>query len=204
MRRCSKYFLVAARRMTLAGIAAAAVMAALPCPAPAQLAVQCVNCSTTWTQLLAYGKEVQQLATQVQSYATQLQQYANMVTNTVALPQEIWANVQSDIMQVRNLSNVASLLSGNTGSIVTRLQSASSYVNQLASLGNIGGQLTTWQQTIGNSVNTLGKTLGLQITQEQSDAALLAALQQHSQCGRADASHPGRQRTRPRNGDAAA
>jgi P-type conjugative transfer protein TrbJ len=178
---CSKGFLVVARRLTLAGIAAAAVMAALPCPAPAQLAVQCVNCSTTWTQLLAYGKEVQQLATQVQSYATQLQQYANMVTNTVALPQEIWGNVQSDIMQVRNLSNAASLLSGNTGSIVTRLQSASAYANQVTSLGNISGQLTTWQQTIGNSVNTLGKALGLQSTQEQSDAALLAALQQHSQ-----------------------
>lgn len=169
------------RVFRLAGIAAATLITALPYPARAQLAVQCVNCSTVWNQLLSYGKEVQQLATQLQSYTTQLQQYANMVTNTVALPQEIWGSVQSDIMQVRNLSNVASLLSGDAGSIVTRLQSASAYANQVTSLGNIPQQFTAWQQTIGNSVNTLGKTLGLQNTQEQNDAAVLAALQQHSQ-----------------------
>jgi P-type conjugative transfer protein TrbJ len=64
---------------------------------------------------------------------------------------------------------------------VTPLQSASAYTSQLANLGNIAGQLTTWQQTIGNSVNTLGKTLGLQQSQQTSDAALLASLEQHSQ-----------------------
>ena len=68
---------------------------AIPQPARAQWAVTCVNCSTTWTQLLQYAKEAQSLATQLQQYQTQLQQYANMVTNTVALPQEIWGTVQS-------------------------------------------------------------------------------------------------------------
>ncbi len=154
----------------------------------------CVNCSTMWTQLLEYGKQAQQLATQLQQYQTQLQQYANMVTNTVALPQELWGTVQGDIMQVRNLSNAASLLSGNAGSIVTRLQSASAYANQAASLGNIAGQFTTWQQTIGNNVSTLGKTLGLQQNQQASDAALLAipgtALAKRT---RPDAGDPGRQ-----------
>src|SRR6202008_2265208 len=104
------------------------------CPAQAQLAVQCENCSTIWNQLLEYGKQVQQLATQLQSYETQLQQYANMVTNTLALPQQLRGQVESDIMQVRNLSNAASLLSGNAGSIVTRLQSATAYTNQVANL----------------------------------------------------------------------
>jgi type IV secretion system protein TrbJ len=152
-----------------------------PHSAQAQAAVHCENCSTVWNQLLEYGKQLQQLATQLQSYETQLQQYANMVTNTLALPQQLWGQVQSDIMQVRNLSNAASLLSGNAGSIVVRLQSASAYTGQVASLGNIPGQFTTWQQTIGNSVATLGKTLGLQQDQQASDADLLAALEQHSQ-----------------------
>ena len=152
-----------------------------PRPARAQWAVDCVNCSTTWTQLLEYAKQAQQLETQLQQYETQLQQYANMVTNTVALPQEVWGTVQSDIMQVRNLSNAASLLSGNAGSIVTRLQSASGYANQAASLGNIAGQLTTWQQTIGNNVSTLGRTLGLQQNQQANNTALLTTLESHSQ-----------------------
>jgi type IV secretion system protein TrbJ len=131
--------------------------------------------------LLEFGKQAQQLETQLQQYQTQLQQYANMLTNTVALPQELWGNVQSDIMQVRNLSNAASLLSGNAGSIITRLQSASGYASQAASLGNIGNQLTTWQQTIGNNVSTLGRALGLQQGQEATDATLLTSLESHSQ-----------------------
>ena len=42
------------------------------------------------------------MATQIEQYQTQLQQYANMVTNTVALPEEAWSTVQGDIMQVQN------------------------------------------------------------------------------------------------------
>lgn len=168
------------------GLAAASAFLAVvgtvaPDHAQAQMAVECVNCATTTTQLLEYAKQAQQLATQLQQYQTQLQQYANMVTNTVALPQEVWGTVQSDIMQVQNLSNAASLLSGNAGSIVMRLQSASAYANQATSLGNIAAQLTTWQQTIGNNVSTLGRTLGLQQTQQTTNAALLASLQTHSQ-----------------------
>jgi P-type conjugative transfer protein TrbJ len=140
-----------------------------------------VNCSTTWTQLLEYAKQAQQLATQLQQYETQLQQYANMVTNTVALPQQMWGTVQADIMQVRSLSNAASLLSGNAGSIVTRLQSASGYASQAANLGNIAGQFTTWQQTIGDNVNTLGRTLALQQDQQAGNATLLTTLESHSQ-----------------------
>ena len=75
------------------------------------------------------------MATQLQQYQTRLQQYANMVTNTAALPPEVWGAVQSDIMQVQALSNAASLLSGNSGSMISRLQSASAYANQASSLG---------------------------------------------------------------------
>jgi P-type conjugative transfer protein TrbJ len=172
----------AAVRAALAvGIVLAAIPSVAPHPARAQWTVQCVNCSTMWTQLLEYAKQAQQLETQLQQYETQLQQYANMVTNTVALPQQMWGTVQSDIMQVRNLSNAASLLSGNAGSIVTRLQSASGYASQAANLGNIAGQFTTWRQTIGNNVITLGRTLGLQQDQQAQNATVLTTLESHSQ-----------------------
>ena len=94
-----------ARRVILASaiVLAAWASAAIPRPAQAQWAVTCVNCSTTWTQLLEYAKEAQALETQLQQYQTQLQQYTNMITNTVALPQEIWGTVQSDIMRVQAL-----------------------------------------------------------------------------------------------------
>ena len=121
------------------------------------------------------------MATQLQQYQTQLQQYANMVTNTAALPQQVWGTVQSDIMQVQALSNAASLLSGNSGSMISRLQSASAYANQASSLGNVANQFSTWQQTIGNNLSTMGRTLGLQQSQQQNQAAIIQALQRHSQ-----------------------
>lgn len=155
--------------------------AAVPEPAHAQLSTYCVNCATTYTQLSQYAKEAQSMATQLQQYQTQLNQYTNMVTNTVALPTQVWATAQSDIMRVQYLSNAASLLSGNTGSMLTRLQNASSYANQVGNLTNIPGQLTGYQQTIGNNLGTMGRTLGIQQGQEASNAALLASLQQHSQ-----------------------
>jgi P-type conjugative transfer protein TrbJ len=180
--RLSSNRLASMRRLALTG-AALTVFASTsgPRPAQAQWAVTCVNCSTTWTQLLQYAKEAQSMATQLQQYQTQLEQYANMVTNTVALPQEIWGTVQSDIMQIQALSNAASLLSGNSGSMISRLQSASAYANQVGNLGNIAGQFGTWQLTIGNNLSTMGRTLGLQESQQQNQAAILQALQQHSQ-----------------------
>lgn len=182
MRLCSN-LLASARHLAVSGSFAAALLigVAAPQPAHAQWAVTCVNCSTTATQLLQYAKEAQSLGTQLQQYQTQLEQYANMMTNTVALPQEVWGTVQSDIMQVQALSNAASLLSGNSGSMIGRLQSASAYADQAAGLGNIAGQFTLWQQTIGNNLGMMGRTLGLQQSQEQSQAAILQALQQHSQ-----------------------
>ena len=182
MRRCNSRQVPAAR-VSLGVALALGVLAstAAPRPARAQYAVTCTNCSTTMTQLLQYAKEAQALGIQLQQYQTQLQQYANMVTNTVALPQEVWGTVQSDIMQVQALSNAASLLSGNSGSIIGRLQSASGYASQLGAVGNIPGQFSMWQQTIGNNLGTMGRTLGLQESQQQSQAAILQALQQHAQ-----------------------
>jgi type IV secretion system protein TrbJ len=182
MKPCSRGAAPICRGLALASSVslAAWVGVAAPPPAHAQFATVCVNCSTMATQLLQYAKDAQSMATQLQQYQTQLQQ-ANMVTNTVAIPQEMWSTVQGDILRVQALSNAASLLSGNSGSLISRLQNASVYANQAGSLTNIPGQITGYQQTIGNNLSTMGKTLGLQQGQEASNVALLASLQQHSQ-----------------------
>lgn len=164
------------RRALLAAAASFSVLFALP--ARAQLAVVDGPGIIQWVKQTA--QQAQQLQQQAQAYATQLRQYANMVQNTVALPYQVWNTVQGDIMQVRNLSNAAALLSGNSGSMVQRLSSAAGYASQAASIGNIAGQFTTWQQTIGNNVDTLGRTLGLQQGQQQTNAALIEQMQAQS------------------------
>jgi P-type conjugative transfer protein TrbJ len=174
-------------RPTLLGAIAAGLLAAAPAhKAFAQIPVTDVAGNAQWvqqtmTQIKSLAQQAQSYAAQLQQYQTQLQQYANMVTNTVALPQEVWSTVQSDIMRVQALSNAASLLSGNSGSLITRLQGASAYVNQAGSLANIPSQITGYQQAIGNNLSAMGKVLGIQQGMETSNAALLATLQQHSQ-----------------------
>lgn len=175
MRRCS------VSRRVLAASAIALALASGARRAEAMGPVYCTNCSSITTQLIQNARQAQSYLTQLQQYSMQLRQYANMVTNTVSLPQQLWANAQGDIMQVRNLANGASLLSGNSASLIDRLQNATGYVDQVSSLGNIFGELQSDRATIGNSIGTLGRTLGLQQSQEMSNAALLAALQRQSE-----------------------
>jgi P-type conjugative transfer protein TrbJ len=170
------------RRFLLATAILSAGLVPAPQPAHAQLATVCTNCDTIAQQLLDYARQGQQYLTEMAQLQTNLQQYANMVQNTVALPQQIWANVQSDISQVRGLANAASLLTGNSGTILTRLNTAGAYFNQLnMTPQQLENQLTVWQQTLGNSGNSLARTLGVQQGQEQNYTALQAAISAHSQ-----------------------
>lgn len=180
MKHCSK------RLGLLGSLALSAIVEYAPHPVSAQIPVTDVAGNAQWiqqtlTQIRTLAQQAQSYGTQLQQYQTQLQQYSNMVTNTAALPQEAWSTVQSDIMRVQALSNAASLLSGNSGSLISRLQNASAYANHVGSLSNIPGQITGYQQTIGNNLRTMGKTLGMQQGIESDNAALLATLQQHSQ-----------------------
>jgi type IV secretion system protein TrbJ len=180
MKPCSK------RCGLLGAVAIAALLAGAPRHASAQIPVTDLAGNVQWlqqtlTQLKSLAQQAQSYATQIQQYQTQLQQYANMVMNTVALPAQVWATAQSDIMRVQALSNAASLLSGNSGSLISRLQSASGYMSEAGSLTSVPSQITGYQQTIGANLSAMGKMLGIQQGQEANDAALLAALQQHSQ-----------------------
>jgi P-type conjugative transfer protein TrbJ len=180
MKRCNN------RRTLLGAAAVGALLRWAPHRAAAQMAVFDSAGNAQWvkqtlTEIKSLAQQAQAYATQLQQYQTELNQYANMVTNTAALPQQAWGTVQSDIMRVQALSNAASLLSGNSGSLISRLQNASAYASQAGSLANIAGQITGYQQTIGNNLSTMGKTLGMQEGMESNNAALLATLQQHSQ-----------------------
>jgi len=165
------------RVVLLSSLAASAVR-----PEPAESALPVIDVAGLGQWVQQTFTQVKQLAQQVMSYVTQLQQYANMVQNTIALPMQVWGTVQSDIMQVRSIANAASLLTGNTGSIIGRLQAAGGYAGTLTMMPqNMGAQFTMWQTTLGNDLTQFGRVLGLEDTQRTSDAALLAAIQAHSQ-----------------------
>lgn len=169
------------KRALLATVAALPLLLIQPTPSDAVI-VECDNCSSLAQEATNLAKQAQQYATQLQQWQTQLNQYQNMITNTTALPMSIWTTVSSDINQVRNLANAASLLTSNSGSILTRLQSAQGVYNQASFLpANIGNQMQGWSQTLGNSANALGRTLAMQQSQQTKYATQQSSIQSQSQ-----------------------
>jgi P-type conjugative transfer protein TrbJ len=153
------------RRMLLAAVAASSVLLSAV-HSDAQVAVACVTCSTLAEQLISDAKQVQQYATEVSSLQTQLRQYSNMVQNTVALPEMVWTSVTNDITRVRNLANEASILTGNSGTILSRLAMAQGYANQVITVpSQMGNQFTQWQNTLANANRSLGQTVSAQQSQ---------------------------------------
>jgi P-type conjugative transfer protein TrbJ len=175
------------RKLLLLGVGAIPLSMVHPAPSEG-LIVECANCSDLADQLISDAKQAQQYLTQLQQYQTQLQQYQNMLQNTLQLPNEVYATVTADINQVRSIANAASLLTGNSGSIITRLSSAGAYASQATTLPtNIGQQFAMWQQTLGNASNALGRTLGLQQGQEATYAAQQAQIQAMNPTGQLQA-----------------
>lgn len=168
------------RGLLAAALLAAAGMAA-PRPAQAQWAVECVNCADLTTQLLEYATQAKTLSQEIMSYRMLVEQYANMVINTVSIPQQVWATVQADIARVQQLAGAVSVLTGNTGSILGRLQTAGAYANAAGALpGELAGQFDYWQQTIGRQIGETGRILKLQQEQQAVAAAAIDQAQQHS------------------------
>ena len=181
MRPCSSPAAMV-RRLAFAFVSVTGLVAVPnPRPASAQLAVACVNCSQMATQMMEYATQAKELAQEIMSYKVLVEQYANMVINTVSIPQQVWATVQADIYRVQQLSEAVSVLTGNTGSILGRLQTARAYANSAGSLpSEMSGQFDYWQQTIGRQISETAKLLDLQQEQQAATAAAVDQAQQHS------------------------
>ena len=65
--------------------------------------------------------------------------------------------------------------------VLTRLNSASGYVDRIGGLTRMTDQYSGWQRSYADSAGQFARTLGLQQGQQADNAALLARLQQSSQ-----------------------
>jgi P-type conjugative transfer protein TrbJ len=166
------------RRLFLATITA---IPFVPSPASAQWTVICPTCSSLWQQLQDAITTAKAYGTQLLQYKAEFDSYMQLVTAGIQLPISIFQGIQADIATVRGLANAASLLTGNAGSILSRLQSAGGYADQAAMTpSQIGNQFTMWQQTLANVGNSLGRVLGVQQGQLASATATMATAQAHS------------------------
>jgi P-type conjugative transfer protein TrbJ len=169
----------AKRRNSLFLAAAFAASLAALRPVAADMPVFCTNCSTIFQQLQDAFQRAQQLSTAINQLQTEINTYQTMLTSIASLPTNIWQSAQSTIQQITNIANTASLLSGSTGTMIANLRSANGY--PLASPTNAPQQILTEQQAIGNSLSALGRVLNLQPAQLNSNAAMIAALQNQLQ-----------------------
>jgi P-type conjugative transfer protein TrbJ len=168
------------RNKTLMGVVVvAAVTLGNVRPAPAQLAVACVNCSTVMDQLLQYAQQLRQAETELSAYATQLQQYANMVQNTAAVPMMIYSDAMSDMQRVQSLMTAGSNLNFNNPGAT--LSTFSSFLNNGASLTNSltsqANLLSTWSQRSVDGITAAMNAIAGQNAELSTDNATMMGLQ---------------------------
>jgi P-type conjugative transfer protein TrbJ len=163
---------------------------AIPQPARAQMAVYdganfaenvynaAIDLKDEITETYSYITQQLQWVTQTQQWIMQQLQYANQIINTISLPFQIFAAVEGDINQVRNIIRGADLLLGNSGSIIQRLQAASGYARAVAYLpSEISAQFNMWANTLGKASNVLGLSNSAQQTMQTQYASLQARMQ---------------------------
>jgi P-type conjugative transfer protein TrbJ len=127
-----------------------------------------------WEQLVEIANQVKSYALQAQQYFAEFQTYLNTVMMVATLPTQIWSQAQADLSMVQGIANAASILTGNAGSIISRLNTAGAYLNTLAMTPQqLSNQFDTWKTTLGNAATKLGQL----IDQSSSDQASLAAKQ---------------------------
>jgi len=164
--------------LILAAVAAAFIS---PTQTGAMVPVECPLCSSALQQLKDSAVQAKQLGTQALQYKAEFDSYLQLVSAGTQLPQSVFMGIQADIQQVRGLANAASLLTGNSGSILTRLQSAQGYADQaMYTPSQIGNQFSMWQSTLAQANNSLGRVLGVQQGQMQSATAVMATAQAQS------------------------
>lgn len=100
---------------------------------PASAGIPVIDATNLSQNIVTALETVAQYEQQIQQYTTQLQQYENMLTNTAALPQQTWSQVQGTIggmtqtMQgLQNMINSA----GSIQAYVNKFDNTSSYENK--------------------------------------------------------------------------
>jgi P-type conjugative transfer protein TrbJ len=171
----------------LISLAVTAAVALSPLPAIAGIPVidganMSQNTITAIEQVAAYGQQVQQ-------FETQLQQYENMVTNTAALPEQTWSQVQATITGLTNAMQGLDAMTNSAGSIQAYLDkfgNTGTYASQpcfngsscsAAQLAAIQANNATGNAGVKSATDSELQALKLQQESLSTDAANVQQLQ---------------------------
>jgi P-type conjugative transfer protein TrbJ len=126
--------------------------------------------------ILTAARSLQSNINQAQQIAYQLQMYKNMLQNTAALPQQVWADASNTLNQLANVVQTGQSLSYSAANVNSQFQSLfPGYKTQT----NYGTSYQQWSQTALDSMRGALSAAGVQnanyANEEQSIAGLRVA-----------------------------
>jgi P-type conjugative transfer protein TrbJ len=179
--------------------AAAMLVAALVCPAPAFAEAELTGAATEFTQLLNNGELVDlvgQSGTQITNQVTQISQlaeqienqlqiYRNMLQNTAQLPEHTWGQVEQDLSQLQSVVNQGQGIAFSAGNIDDllrqRFQSFANFQSGLPDNQSFSSMYQNWSSTNRDTVLGTLKAAGLTADQFSDEQSTMAQLQTMSE-----------------------
>lgn len=169
-------------------------------PARAQWAVECVNCSTVFSQATQVAKEIETAETTAQQLQTQIQQYQNMLTQGISLPNSMFSRMTGDLQRLQSLyqnsQSMAGQLSNFDQNFRNRFTDYNSYLNKTGkSPTYMADNYKQWSQDGFNNARTAMEAAGMNVNDIPNEDAVLSRLVQQSQSakGRMQAIQAGNQ-----------
>lgn len=176
----------------------AALMATAVVP-PASANASSFVGATEFTQILNNGELVTmvgQSAEQIQNQITQITQlaeqiqnqlniYQNLLQNTLTLPNEIWGQVQGELMQLQSLVNQGQSIAfsmGNADDVLRqRFQSFADFKTGLASGQTFSSSYQDWSDTNRDTIGATLRAAGLSADQFASEESTMSQLRSMSE-----------------------
>lgn len=176
----------------------ASVLIAVSLAAPAQ-ASGALTGATEFTQILNNGElialggqnaeqianQVTQISNQVEQIANQIRIYENMLQNTLQLPDHIWGQVESDLMQLQSLVNQGEGIAfamGNIDDVLKqRFESFAEFETGLANGEDFSSSYQSWSDTNRETISATLRAAGLTADQFASEEATMSQLRSMSQ-----------------------
>jgi P-type conjugative transfer protein TrbJ len=157
-----------------------------PPPAHAQWVVECVNCSTVFSQAMQYAKEVETAINTAQQLQTQIQQYQNMVTQGLSLPSSMFNRITGDFQRIQSLYQQSKSLAGNMTDFDSRFRSQfGDYNRYLSQVGQsptyMADNYKRWSEQGLDSMRVAMQSAGMNVGAITSEDAMLSQLVARSQ-----------------------
>lgn len=155
-----------------------------PRPAQAQWAVECVNCSSWWQQMMQYAEQAETALNTAQQLETQIKQYNAMIKQGLALPNQVWGDFQSDMNQLNGLMSQGRNIAYSTSNLNTKFKALfpdyQHYVTDPLTKQSASTAYEKWSGQTYDAARTALEAAGMQAGQMRDENDVMRQLQQHS------------------------